>query len=292
MAPFIRDRDVLTIAPLGGREPDVGEVVAFTLSDTGHLAIHRVVARVNGGWLIRGDNTAQADGVVFGEQLLGRVVRVERNGRGVRVGLGEERVWIAALSRRGNLTALRSVLRLPRRTAACALRCAQGLPQYRSAGRRLARSVEVAKATPAEMVTVQRHLDPLDPDAAPAADANVTDWVAKRDGKVIGFVQYVCRPDADTAWGGHWLFALTVWARFRGFGVGEALTRQVVECARSRGAEELLLAVYEDNTRAIRLYLKLGFEHVTRPGLEPELALEKAQFGRRRVVMRKRLGGE
>ena len=290
MTPFIHDGDVLTIAPLGGRQPEVGDVVAFTLSDTGRLAIHRVIARPNGGWLLRADNAAQADGVVPGEQLLGRVVRVERNGRRVCLGLGRERALIAALSLRGGMTILRSALCLPRRAAATALRSAQGLPRYRSAGRRLARPVEVSRATPAESASVRRHLNPLGVDATPTADANVTDWVAKRDGKVIGFVQYVCHPDTDAAWGGHWLFALTVWGRSRGLGAGEALTRRVIEHARARGAEELLLAVFEDNDRAIRLYRKLGFEHVTRAGLEPALAEEKAMSGRRRVIMRKRLG--
>ena len=292
MTPFIRDRDVITIAPLDGREPHVGEVVAFTRFDTGQMVIHRVIAHANGRWLIRGDHSAQADGVVAAEQLLGRVVRVERDGRPVHLGLGEQGVWVAALSRRGGLTTLWSALHLPRRAAASALRCAQGFPQYRSAGGRLAPSVEVATATPAEWKTVQRRLNPLGAEAAPTMDVNVIDWVAKRGGKVIGFVQYVYRPDDDAAWGGHWLFALTVWGVFRGLGVGEALTRQVIDTALSRGGEELLLAVYEDNARAIRLYRKLGFEHVTRPGLELLLAQEKAQAGRRRVIMRKCLGGK
>jgi ribosomal protein S18 acetylase RimI-like enzyme len=83
-----------------------------------------------------------------------------------------------------------------------------------------------------------------------------------------------------------------VWGRFRGLGVGEALTSQVLEYARAGGAHELLLGVYEDNERAVRLYLKMGFEHITRPALEPVLAQETASAGCRRVVMRKRLSAE
>ena len=56
MTPCIRDGDVLTIAPLRGSVPRVGEVVAFSMPDTGRLAIHRVIARLGTGWLMRGDD--------------------------------------------------------------------------------------------------------------------------------------------------------------------------------------------------------------------------------------------
>ena len=99
MSPFIRDGDVLTIAPLNGRAPRVGEVVAFTQPDTGRLAIHRVIARVGTAWHIRGDNSPEPDGIVPRENLLGVVTRVECEGRDVRLGLGAERALIALLQR-------------------------------------------------------------------------------------------------------------------------------------------------------------------------------------------------
>jgi len=72
--------------------------------------------------------------------------------------------------------------------------------------------------------------------------------------------------------------------------LGEALTQHVIEKARSRGATELLLAVFEDNDRAIRLYRKLGFVPVTVAALEAGFAAEKQHFGRRRIVLCKSLG--
>lgn len=106
MAPFIRDEDVLTITPLNGRAPRLGEVVAFVQPDTGRLAIHRVIAAVGAGWLMRGDNSPEPDGIVPRENLLGVVTRVERNGRDVRLGLGAERGLIALLLRANALTPL------------------------------------------------------------------------------------------------------------------------------------------------------------------------------------------
>ena len=122
MAPFIRDHDVLTIAPLNGRVPRAGQVVAFTQTRTGRLAIHRVIAKVGDGWLIRGDNCPEADGLVRHEHIVGCVVRVERKGREVRLGLGAEARIIAWLQCRAGLWRLRACYNLARRFVAAALR--------------------------------------------------------------------------------------------------------------------------------------------------------------------------
>ena len=95
MHPFIRDADVITVSPLGGRAPRVGEVVAFR-SGEDRLVVHRVVAAAAdsrdaaAGYLIRGDNCAEADGCVPPEAVLGVVTRVERAGRPRRLGIGPE----------------------------------------------------------------------------------------------------------------------------------------------------------------------------------------------------------
>ena len=125
MSPFIRDEDVVTIAPMKGGPPRVGEVVAFVKPGCGRLAVHRVVAAEGTGWLIRGDNCPEPDGVVATEKIIGRVVAVERKGRPVRFGTGPAGACIAALSRRGLLGRLHAVALLPRRAAGFALRQAR-----------------------------------------------------------------------------------------------------------------------------------------------------------------------
>jgi hypothetical protein len=117
MTPFIRDGDVVTVAPIGAAEPRLGEVLAVELAQGPRLVIHRVVRREVGGWLMRGDNATAPDGVVLREQVLGRVVRVRRKGREVRLGLGPERALIATLSRSGALLGLVRVARRLRRAA-------------------------------------------------------------------------------------------------------------------------------------------------------------------------------
>ena len=112
MSPFIRNGDVLTVSPLSGRAR-LGDVVAFIRQGTGGLAIHRVVGTSAGGCLIRGDNSSRDDGYVAAENILGRITKVERNGKKILLGLGPERYLIAFLARKGLLIPL--FLPVPRR---------------------------------------------------------------------------------------------------------------------------------------------------------------------------------
>lgn len=116
MAPFIRDGDVITVSPLAGALPGIGEVVAFIRPGSENLVVHRVVARRTGGVVIQGDNGMEnIDGIIVRENLLARVTRVERNGHPVWLGLGPERHLIAWLSAAGWLTPVRNVLAFVRR---------------------------------------------------------------------------------------------------------------------------------------------------------------------------------
>jgi hypothetical protein len=105
MDPFVRDGDVLTVAAVSAR-PGLGRVVAVRAPATGRLVVHRVVAHVPGGVLVRGDAAGRADGVVGPKDVLGVVVAVERRGRRVRLGCGPERVVLSILSRAGSLAPL------------------------------------------------------------------------------------------------------------------------------------------------------------------------------------------
>jgi signal peptidase I len=103
MWPFIREGDIITVAPLEKQPPELGEVFAFEHPANGRLTVHRVVSTRNQALLFKGDNTRQPDGSVPTEKLVGRVTRVEREGQNVSVCLGAERRTIAVLSRRPSI---------------------------------------------------------------------------------------------------------------------------------------------------------------------------------------------
>lgn len=107
MLPFIRDGDVLTVAPLAGPAPRLGEVVAFVRPRTRKLVVHRIIGRRGATSIIQGDSVPDhRDGPVSDGDMIGRVTRVERNGRRVRFGLGPERLVVAWMSRLGLLAPL------------------------------------------------------------------------------------------------------------------------------------------------------------------------------------------
>lgn len=101
MDPFIRDGDVITLSPVSHRGPGLGDVVAFVQRETGKLLIHRVVKKRKSNCVLRGDNSLESDGEEAMEDILGSVIRVERNNERVTLGLGPERFLIAFLSRMG-----------------------------------------------------------------------------------------------------------------------------------------------------------------------------------------------
>jgi len=108
MAPFIRDGDVIVVSPLASRTPGPGDVVAFIHPETRLLCIHRVLSINGERFLIQGDNTPEKpDGMIPRKAIIGRITRVERGGRRVRLGLGPERRLLALLSHRGLLTVIR-----------------------------------------------------------------------------------------------------------------------------------------------------------------------------------------
>lgn len=103
MSPCIKDGDVVTVSPFSNTIPRCGDIVAFINSHTKLLAVHRVVAKRDGSFFIKGDNVSETDGLIRAADILGHVTELERDGKSVYLGLGPERFMIALLNRRGLL---------------------------------------------------------------------------------------------------------------------------------------------------------------------------------------------
>ncbi len=289
MWPFICGGDVLTVSPLKDMPVRLGDVLAIMHPGSDRLAVHRVIARVGEDWLVRGDNNPQADGLVGRERIIGRVIRVERDGRDIHFGLGPEAGAVAWLVRHNALCRGKTLYFFGRRVAGAILRRAQDRRLYRTLARCLRLSFSIVEASEEDEEKVYMHFNPGMPMPPRGSGMDVTNYVAKRGSRIAGFTQLVRHPESHFPYVGHWLFSLEVWPRYRGFGIGRMLTRRVIEQAGAEGVGELFLIVSETNYRAVDLYRKLGFEHVILSGLEEKLEEEKRQTGRRRIAMRKRL---
>ncbi len=112
MIPFIKDGDVITVAPLQDQVLSLGSIVAYVQPSSGHLIVHRLIGRQGTSSIIQGDNTlTRQDDLVPQENILGYVTLIERAGHHVPLGLGPERKLIALLSRNGWLLILLNRLR-------------------------------------------------------------------------------------------------------------------------------------------------------------------------------------
>jgi hypothetical protein len=114
MSPFIRDGDILTVQPLQGAAPRLGNVVAFIYPGTGTVAVHRVIRAGSGLFYLKGDNAPDGDGGFPPESILGTVIRVERAGSKLRLGFRRTGPVIASLSRSGFLTKAKGAVRRAR----------------------------------------------------------------------------------------------------------------------------------------------------------------------------------
>jgi len=99
MNPFIKDGDVITVAPLKDYKLRIGDVASYIHPQSRRVIVHRVVGKRGDSFLIKGDGLQEMDGPVQLKNIFGYVKKIERNGKKVRIGLGLERSLIAFISR-------------------------------------------------------------------------------------------------------------------------------------------------------------------------------------------------
>ena len=286
MRPVIEDRDIITITPLKDRQPRAGDIVAYNFTGTNRMAIHRVIAKKEQGWLIRGDNCQQADGILTGHSILGYVTCIERRGKVRRFGLGFERHLIAFLNRGKGLIVLKQALGVPRRAVRLIMRCLQGFRLYRALGKRLVPKIDIMVAQK-EGLAANESFYPLKNNLQP--DAHAFSMIACFRGKKLGRIDLVCHSDHHNPWAGCWIFSLNVLSPCRGLGIGEKLVCRAIGEAIKQGAGKISLTVFEKSHRAINLYQKLGFIKVEITALEPILSKDQEKHGSRRIVMEKKI---
>ena len=127
-------------------------------------------------------------------------------------------------------------------------------------------AVSIRRMTAGDIPAVdalERRLFPIDAwpvqmfhDELAQADTRSYYVAATADDTVIGYAGLMCvLPIADVQ-------TIAVVPENEGAGVGSRLLTTLVEEARERGADDVLLEVREDNLRAQRLYRWFGFEQI------------------------------
>lgn len=309
MYPFIKDGDVLTVAPVSDGRVRVGEVVAFRRLGTDRLSVHRIVGKAGCNYLIQGDNNYQPDGLVPEANIIGRITNIERKGRAITFGLGPERAIVAFLVRAKMLPqSLRFTIKIAHPiliklrhgrqnrigyflgmgiSSACKNMTAsligriQHLSFYKKMLSSIGAGIKIGYADEGENSGTGG--------LAETSQYKVWNLTARKRKNIIGFVQLVFRNKDSHPYDGFWIHAMNVRIFYRGLGLGTELVRLVVQKAREENAEKIYLLVFENNKKAIGLYKKAGFEMTTIDALEDALEKEKIVRGCRRIAMVKQL---
>ncbi len=98
MYPSIREGELITVEPVVPNDVTLGDIVLYR-SERGLIA-HRVVGSsptqssvLSPHYLLRGDASLSRDEPVEAHQILGRVIRVERDGRSVALASRGAKMW-------------------------------------------------------------------------------------------------------------------------------------------------------------------------------------------------------
>jgi GNAT superfamily N-acetyltransferase len=292
MLPFIRNNEVVELEP--APKPRLGDMVLVQGPEERYV-LHRIVRKASGtAFLIRGDAQTHFEGPFTVDVVLGRVTTVWRRGRGHAMGGGLWRVaglvWMSCTP--FNVWLLWSAVRL-RRLCSRVLRRLQRFAAFRGLIKRFRPAYIIEVASQSDLLDLCAWIVPNGDSILPASGQKtnpyVTNYVARSKSGVIGQVCLMRHPESDFPRTGQWLYSLEVQSRYRGMGIGEALTKHVIDQSRLEGEAELFLFVFEDNAPAIALYRSLGFEPVSLPELEAEWVDDVKNYGRRRVPLKKTL---
>ena len=95
MNPFIRNGDILEVQPVSGDNYRRGDVLLCKL-ESQRIVAHRVISiqgeKGRRSLVMKGDSAPCKDGITNYEQVLGRVVSVERGGKEIRIDSTKQRL--------------------------------------------------------------------------------------------------------------------------------------------------------------------------------------------------------
>ncbi|MGD8473222.1 MAG: GNAT family N-acetyltransferase [Anaerolineae bacterium] len=299
MVPFIRDGDLLTVAPAEPARLEIGDVVLFR-THRDRLLAHRLVHKSERGgeWTLemQGDARLSADRPVPGERVLGRVVRVQRDGRTY---LPDRALWLLAARLWIRLLPLRRVLaRVTGAVTGAALstlESLQSLPAYRRlAQRTVGARAQIRPAGPGGAAALGRLYgqetlpglrQPVGTLARTVALEGGLALIAMVGHRPAGAVALHRFPDDDPHYPGWWLLGPIVRARYRRAGIGRELLHQALEHAAGQDIAWVYLLARQDDAATRALAQEAGFLPATLPALQARLDDPRLDREPRRAVL-------
>lgn len=308
MHPFVQDGDFITVSPVEDSSIKTGDVVFYSTAED-RIIVHRVIRKYQKDgrvtMLIKGDATSGPSEKVNAENILGKVVAIERDGQKKRLdtkiyrmkslvlaGISPFSRWTYLVGRMIKHNGLRVLRKI--------LQGLQGLKPYRILIKRLIRKDNISYqiATSDDAFSLSRfysyHKYPEIENPVKTFEDQLKELqgsgyclVAKKGDKVIGSTTIARSEDTDSSFPDWWLTGMLVNWRYRGMGIGERLTKMACEIAAENGASNVKLLAFKKSRPAINLYRKMGFRQISIPQLDEQLKEEARKTSRRRIILAK-----
>jgi signal peptidase len=309
MYPAIRPGDRSQVASVDPNDIERGDIILTTRDN--RIYAHRVIG-IKGNppseWLVKGDTLLSPDPPVRAEDILGRVIAVQRRGRLISLLTPRARAHgrlLAALSYPYSRAFMRVALwrrsviaRLANSSGIRARRRSRTEPTFTRPARESDiesiaflmgdHQLQTAPISAVDMETLRGHAAEM-LDSARAVGATL--WVAERRGFVLGYAVVGPLDENGPYAPGWWVMSVYVKMTARGSGVAEAIVRAGLHDAASKHVPCVRYAAYETNRASIRLAEKLGFV----PDASPEAQAFARHYeqpggrGARLVILRKNL---
>lgn len=307
MRPYIQDGDLITVSPLRNSSGRVGDVVLYKTADH-KVIVHRVVQKTikdkRTVFFIKGDASFGPPEEIDIQNVLGKVIAIERNGKKRKLDSKLNRIiglFFARLSPFSRwIYPLGSTMKYRgRKLLGSFLEKLQSIKFYSFLVKKLVKeNIRYKIATPDDTSLLSRlYRYNQQPESENPTDTlkeqikNPEDsgyWiVAKQKDKVIGGVSLTKFQESEYPQSGWWLFGMKVNWRYRRMGIGEKMLEMVTEVAAKNNASEIKLLVFKDAKPAITLYQKLGFRQISIPELDRNLQEEAKINLRRRIILAK-----
>lgn len=312
MHPFIKNGEVIEIKPISSSEIEIGDIV-FYRSSWGGMVAHRVIRKQQKAekviLLTKGDSVPVSDEEIYPEQVLGKVIAIERNGSKIILNKGllnkfKSLVWVKISPHSWWIYPIFGKFK---QIVFCLIRLFMQFIQkfrfYRILARKiLLKNVSLREATTDDNFLLSQFYGYIKPEELGEFSEIIqknknefknptTQFIALKGEEIIGsvvvvdFLKETVDSRKDTYYEGWWIFGLLVRFRYRRLGIGERLIKVALDRAVQEDASEVKLLVFEKAKPAIKLYQKLGFKQVFMSALEEEF--DKKGFGRPIIMARK-----
>ncbi len=262
MYPFIRSNDWVDAALFKEKGNDInkGDIILFKKDNS--LYLHRVLRSTKDGFLVKGDMSFGGDGVIPLEDVLARVIAVQRGLRRIDLCSAVNR-FIALLVAESSLF-LQYPFLFARKAGSLGLAIFSRIQAFK-VYRRIAKNIlnlrlkiRVACPEDKEQLRDLYLMSGRDIRDGILALKNEGFWLVAEDKNRIAAGLTITRYEKDPSlW---MIFGLEVKPLFRGLGIGRKLVEEAVLKAKEAGAEEIGLFVNKKSFPALKLYRQLGFE--------------------------------